>query len=54
LAGVGSLAGENSGRDGKTALQPNQKTGKMTDISCKSHSNGIDTGRPVTEEHDHA
>jgi hypothetical protein len=26
----------------------------MTDISCKSRSNGIDTGRPVTEEHDHA
>jgi hypothetical protein len=41
----------NSGRDEKTALQPNQKTERMTYILCEPRSNGIDTGRPVTEEH---
>ncbi len=39
------------GRDEKTASQPNQKTSTMTTILREPRSNGIDTGRPVTEEH---
>ena len=52
--GVGSIATpvRNSGRGEKTARQPNQKTNKMTTIFGEPHSNGIDTGRPVTEARD--
>jgi hypothetical protein len=51
LTAITCNAWENIGRDEKTALQPNQKTERMTDIFCESRSNGIDTGTPVTEAH---
>ena len=38
LTAAARLASEGSGRDGKTALQPNQKTGVMADHRRTTHA----------------